>query len=144
MSLSCRFMCGCKSVRLGSLFPMLWKREFSTQDRKEPPIRPTVYSWHKNFVQTVCTVRHAKSPVAQVFLDATVEHLRESFIEVYESQRDVRLRKLVFRMLLCGECYENVPQHASPRSANSYSGADSRVTSFPRSHTPGYFLMEIL
>jgi hypothetical protein len=28
------------------------KRKFRTQYSKEPPSRPTIYSWHKNFVET--------------------------------------------------------------------------------------------
>ena len=83
------------------------QRKFCTKYCKEPPSRPTIYSWHTNFVQTRCSVCHAKSPGRPCVSDATVEQLRESF-EVHESQRDVRLGKLVFQMLLCGECYENV------------------------------------
>ena len=84
------------------------QRKFRTKYRKEPPNRPTIYSWHTNFVQTGCSVRHAKSPGRPCVSDATVEQLRESFVRVHESQRDLRLGKLVFQILLCGECYENV------------------------------------
>jgi hypothetical protein len=35
-------------------------------DSKKP--RPTIYSWHKNFVETQCSVRHAKSPGRPLFL----------------------------------------------------------------------------
>ncbi|PNF19367.1 hypothetical protein B7P43_G06707 [Cryptotermes secundus] len=52
------------------------QRKFCTQYRKEPPSRPTVYSWHKNFVQTGCSVRLARPRVS----DATVEQIRESFV----------------------------------------------------------------
>jgi hypothetical protein len=37
------------------------QRKFRTQYLKEPPSRPTIYSWHKNFVKTACSVCHAKS-----------------------------------------------------------------------------------
>ena len=48
--------------------------------RKEPPSRLTIYSWHTNFVQTGCSVHHAKSPGRPCVSDATVEQLRESFV----------------------------------------------------------------
>jgi hypothetical protein len=35
------------------------RRKFHTQYPKEPPSRLTIYSWHKNFVETGCSVRHA-------------------------------------------------------------------------------------
>jgi hypothetical protein len=84
------------------------QREFRSQYPKEPPSRPTIDSWHKNFVETGCSVRHAKSPGRPCVSDAAVKQLKRASFEVYESQRDVRLGKLVFKMLLCGECYENV------------------------------------
>ena len=56
------------------------QRKFRTKYRKEPPSRPTIYSWHTNFVQTGCSVRHAKSPGRPCVSDATVEQLRESFV----------------------------------------------------------------
>ncbi|PNF27089.1 hypothetical protein B7P43_G08552 [Cryptotermes secundus] len=56
------------------------QRKFRTQYRKEPPSRPTIYSWHKNFIQTGFSVRHAKSPGRPRVSDATVEQIRESFV----------------------------------------------------------------
>jgi len=61
---------------------------------------------YTNFVQTGCSVRHAK--VGHVFLTLQWNSLGRASFEVHESQRDLRLGKLVFQMLLCGECYENV------------------------------------
>jgi transposase len=57
------------------------QRKFRTQYRKEPPSRPTIYSWHKNFVETGCSVRHAKSPGRPRVSDATVEQVRDSFVQ---------------------------------------------------------------
>jgi transposase len=57
------------------------QREFRTQYRKDPPSRPTIYSWHKTFVETGCSVRHGKSPGRPCVSDATVEQLRESFVQ---------------------------------------------------------------
>jgi hypothetical protein len=51
-----------------------------TRYRKEPPSRPTIYSWHKNFVQPGCSVRDNKSPDRPCVSDATEEQLRESFV----------------------------------------------------------------
>jgi hypothetical protein len=56
------------------------QRKFRTQCRKEPPSRPTVYSWQKNFVDTESSVRHAKLPCRLRVTDATVVKLRESFV----------------------------------------------------------------
>jgi hypothetical protein len=42
--------------------------------------RPTIYSWHKNFVENGCSVRHAKSPGRPCVSHATVELLTESFV----------------------------------------------------------------
>ncbi|PNF13977.1 hypothetical protein B7P43_G08668, partial [Cryptotermes secundus] len=56
------------------------QRKFRTQYRKEPPSRPTIYSWHKNFVQTGCSVRHAKPPGWPRVSDATVEQILESIV----------------------------------------------------------------
>jgi len=47
-------------------------------------------------------------PVGHVFLTLQWNSLGRASFEVHESQRDLRLGKLVFQMLLCGECYENV------------------------------------
>jgi hypothetical protein len=44
--------------------------------------RLTNYSWHKNFVETGCSVRHAKLPGRQCVSGATVKHLRESFVRI--------------------------------------------------------------
>jgi hypothetical protein len=49
-------------------------------NHKEPPSRPIIYSWHKNFVEDRCSVRHTKSPGHQCVSDTTVEQLRESFV----------------------------------------------------------------
>jgi hypothetical protein len=57
------------------------QRIFRTQYHKEPPSRPTIYSWHKNVVETRCSVCHAKSCGRACFSDATVEQLKESFIQ---------------------------------------------------------------
>jgi hypothetical protein len=51
-----------------------------THYRKESPNRPTIYSWHKNFAETGCSVRHANSPGRPYVSDATVEQHRESFV----------------------------------------------------------------
>jgi hypothetical protein len=56
------------------------QRKFRTQYRKRPPSRPKIYSWHKNFVETWCTVLHAKSPGRPCVSDAAVEQLRESVV----------------------------------------------------------------
>jgi transposase len=56
------------------------ERQFRTQHLKEPPSRPTVYSWHNRFVETGCSVRLAKSPGRPCVSDATGEQLRESFV----------------------------------------------------------------
>jgi hypothetical protein len=47
-------------------------------------------------------------PVARMFLMLQWNSFGRASFEVHESQRDVRLGKLVFPMLLCGEYYENV------------------------------------
>jgi hypothetical protein len=39
-----------------------------------------MYSWHKNCVETGCSMRHAMSPSHPYVSDATVEQLRESFV----------------------------------------------------------------
>ncbi|KAG8317952.1 hypothetical protein J6590_013087 [Homalodisca vitripennis] len=41
--------------------------------------RPSIYSWHKNFVETGGCVRHEKSPGYPQVSDATVEQVRETF-----------------------------------------------------------------
>jgi hypothetical protein len=56
------------------------QRKFCTQCHKEPPSRPIIYSWHRKFVETGCSVRHAKSPDHPCVSDDTVEQLRESFV----------------------------------------------------------------
>jgi hypothetical protein len=76
-----------------------------TQCRKQPPSRPTVYLWRKNFVQTGCSVSHEKSPGRPCASDATVEQLRGSFIR--SPRKSTRLGKNLIQMLLSGECYEN-------------------------------------
>jgi hypothetical protein len=43
-----------------------------------------------------------------MFLMLQWKSLGRASFEVHESQRDVRLGKLVFQMLLCGEYYETV------------------------------------
>jgi hypothetical protein len=57
------------------------ERKFRTQYRKEPPSRPIIYSWHKNFVETGCSVCHVKPPGFPYVSDGTVEQLKESFIQ---------------------------------------------------------------
>jgi hypothetical protein len=54
--------------------------KFRFQCRKEPPSRPSIYSWHKNFVDIGFSVRHTESPGRPCVSDATVEQLRESFV----------------------------------------------------------------
>ncbi|PNF20647.1 hypothetical protein B7P43_G03034 [Cryptotermes secundus] len=63
------------------------RRKFRTQYHKEPPSRPTVYSWHKNFVQTGCSVRLAKPPGRTRVSDATVEQIRENFVRSSRKSR---------------------------------------------------------
>jgi hypothetical protein len=63
-------------------------RNFDTQYHKDPLSRPTIYSWHKNFVETGCSVCHAKSPGHPCVSDTTVEQLRESFIQ--SSQKSIQ------------------------------------------------------
>ena len=55
------------------------QRKFRTEYGREPPSRPTIYSWHQTFVETGCSVRHAKSPGRPQVPEAAVEQLRESF-----------------------------------------------------------------
>ncbi|KAG8260407.1 hypothetical protein J6590_097769 [Homalodisca vitripennis] len=38
------------------------QRRFRTEYGRDPPSRPSIYSWHKNFVETGCCVRHEISP----------------------------------------------------------------------------------
>jgi hypothetical protein len=57
------------------------QRKFRIQYRKEPPSRPAIYSWHKNFVETGCSVRHAKSFGCPCVSDAIVEQLREGLVQ---------------------------------------------------------------
>jgi hypothetical protein len=78
-----------------------FKGNFYTQYRKERPSRPSVYSWHKNFVETGCSVHHAKSPGRPCVSDVAEEQLKESSVRS-------PFGKLVFQTLVCGECYENV------------------------------------
>jgi formylmethanofuran dehydrogenase subunit E len=47
-------------------------------------------------------------PVTHVFLTLQWNSLRKDLFEVNESQRDVLLWKLIFQMLLCDECNENI------------------------------------
>ena len=55
------------------------QRRFRNEFGKDPPSRPTIYSWHKTFVETGCSVRHVKSPGRPRVSDAVVEQVRESF-----------------------------------------------------------------
>jgi hypothetical protein len=71
------------------------QRKFRTQYHKETPSRPTIYSWHKNFVETGCSVRHAKSHSRPCVSYATVEPLKVSFVR---SPR--KSTRLVLQMLL--------------------------------------------
>jgi hypothetical protein len=41
---------------------------------------PTIYTWHKDFIGTERSVRHAMSPSRPFVSEATVEQLRESFV----------------------------------------------------------------
>ncbi|XP_046681621.1 LOW QUALITY PROTEIN: protein ZBED8-like [Homalodisca vitripennis] len=49
------------------------QRRFRTEYGRVLPSRPSIYSWHKNFVETGCCVRHEKSPCRPQVIDATVE-----------------------------------------------------------------------
>jgi hypothetical protein len=83
-----------------------------TQYRKEPTSRPTIYSWHKNFDETGCSVRHIKSPGSPRVSNAAMEQLSENFVR---SLRDVRLGKLVLtlsQIKLCLFCYIMAVQNA--------------------------------
>jgi transposase len=55
------------------------QRKFRAQYSKQPPSRPTIYSWHKNFVETGCSVLHAKSSGRPSVSKVTVEQIKESF-----------------------------------------------------------------
>ncbi|KAG8325879.1 hypothetical protein J6590_055776 [Homalodisca vitripennis] len=55
------------------------QRRFRTEYRRDPPSRPSIYSWHKNFVEIGCCVRHEESPGRPQVSDATVEQVRETF-----------------------------------------------------------------
>jgi hypothetical protein len=54
--------------------------KFRIQCSKEATSRPKIYSWHNNFVETGCSVRHAKTLGRPCVSDATVEQFRESFV----------------------------------------------------------------
>lgn len=56
------------------------QRRFRTEYQKEPPSRPTIYSWHKNFIETGCAVVHSKSPGRPGVSNAVVEQIRETFV----------------------------------------------------------------
>jgi hypothetical protein len=51
---------------------------------------------------------HTQCRREPVFLTLQWNSLRTDSFEFHESQRDLRLEKLVFHMLLCGHCCENV------------------------------------
>ncbi|KAG8294813.1 hypothetical protein J6590_094331 [Homalodisca vitripennis] len=55
------------------------QRKFRTEYGRDPQSRPSIYSWHKNFVETGCCVHHEKSPGRPQVSDATVEQVRETF-----------------------------------------------------------------
>ncbi|PNF38889.1 hypothetical protein B7P43_G09910 [Cryptotermes secundus] len=55
-------------------------KKIRTQYRKEPSSRSTIYFWQKNFVQTGCSVPHAKPPSRPRVSDAIVEQISESFV----------------------------------------------------------------
>ena len=85
------------------------QRNFRTKYRKEPPSRPTLYSPGTRILfrpDVLCAM--PSHPVGHVFLTLQWNSLGRASFQVHESQRDLRLGKLVFQMLLCGECYENV------------------------------------
>jgi hypothetical protein len=58
------------------------QRKFCTQYRMEPPSRPKIYLRHKIFVESGCSVHHAKSPGRLCVSDPTVEQLKESFFRI--------------------------------------------------------------
>jgi hypothetical protein len=68
------------------------QRRFRIQYRNETPSRSTIDSWHKNFAETGCSVRHAKSPSRPYVSDATVVQLRSP-------RKSTRLGKRVRRVL---------------------------------------------
>jgi hypothetical protein len=55
------------------------QRKFCIQYHKERSSRPIIYSLHKNFVETECSMRHVKSPSRQCVSDATVEQCKALF-----------------------------------------------------------------
>jgi hypothetical protein len=56
------------------------QRKFCNQYHKKPPCRPTIYTWHNDFVEKGSSVLHAKLPSRQCVSDATVEQIRQSFV----------------------------------------------------------------
>lgn len=56
------------------------QRKFRTEYVRDPPSRPTIYEWHKCFLETGCSVRHNKSPGRPRTSDVVVEQVRQSFV----------------------------------------------------------------
>lgn len=56
------------------------QRNFRTKYAKNPPCRPTIYEWHKCFVETGCSVKHKKSSGRPSTSDEVVEQVRQSFV----------------------------------------------------------------
>ena len=59
--------------------PTTIQRNFRTVCGKDPSSRPTIYFWHQTFVETGCSVWHAKLTGCPQVSDAVVEPHRESF-----------------------------------------------------------------
>jgi hypothetical protein len=53
------------------------ERKFRIQYRKEPPSRPTIYSWHKNFVgdRMFCVASVVKLAIVVCALEKTTDSL---------------------------------------------------------------------
>ena len=55
------------------------QRNFRTKYAKDPPSRPTIYEWHKCFVETGCSAKHRKSSGRPNTSDEVVEQMRQRF-----------------------------------------------------------------
>jgi hypothetical protein len=63
------------------------QKKIHTQYRKKPSSRPTIYSWHKNFVETGYSVLHSKSAGRPCVSDATMEQVRESVFRALSKEQ---------------------------------------------------------
>lgn len=55
------------------------QHRFCNENGKQPPSRPTNYSWHNNFTESDCSVGHVKSPGQPCVSNAVVKQVKESF-----------------------------------------------------------------